>query len=270
MNDSERSESGRSLIRDLAVLLLLGIALGFGFNQVQRASGSSRALPWFAKEKTLAKLEDSGAVPAPTSAAVVAPAASSTTPASATPATSSAPAAKEAPAKTDAPMRPMPSSPGSDFAPPPASPPAASRPGKRPDVTDGPATAAPRATVPALPVIPDSDEPREAGYATIQALHTLKAALFVDARSAEEYAEAHIPGAVNLSFDEVFRKPDLVKSIDSGGRPIVTYCGGGDCELSKSLAFAFIEAGHRKVLVFMAGLPGWKAAGNEVTTGARP
>src|SRR5262249_43892241 len=195
-------DSGR-LLREVTWILLVGIALGLGFNQVLRASGSSRALPWVSKERpALAKLED--AAPAQATPASSGSAADAATP----------PPAAAKPAR----VAPAPAPQHSAAAP------------RTARATRDTSRTRPDTSAAKLPVIPDAREPREAGYATIKLLHDAKAALFVDARSAEEYAEAHIPGAVNLPFDDVFKQPDLVKSIDAGGRPIVCYCGGGDCE----------------------------------------
>ena len=83
-------------------------------------------------------------------------------------------------------------------------------------------------------VIPDSREPVEASLDIVRRLHADGAAVFLDARTAAEYAEGHIAGAVNVPFDDVFKHPELLKSVDAKGRPVVTYCGGGDCELSRS------------------------------------
>jgi rhodanese-related sulfurtransferase len=285
-----RPDSGYALALDIATIVLVGATLGVAFNGVQRASGSNRALPWVAHERKLAKLEDVlSAPPAPPPASPGAPEpnqATGRTAASAhaipvpadpdlatgkSPAPMGAvhsatqPATRAAPSDTNPAVhagRPTRAEPATRSAPPPA-------PRAEPvaGATPPPATTSTSAPV---PEIPDTREPLEAGYATVKALHVANAALFVDARSSEEYAAGHIPGAVNLPFDDVFGKPELAKSIDPKGRPIVTYCGGGDCELSKSLAFALIEAGQRKVLVFVAGLPGWKDAGNPVATGATP
>ncbi len=121
-----------------------------------------------------------------------------------------------------------------------------------------------------LPTVPDSDQPLEADYSMVKKFWDAKAALFLDAREASEYAEGHIPGAVSLPYDDVFKDPGKAKSVDSNGRVIVCYCSGGDCELSKNLAAALIDAGHKKVLVFMGGMPGWKEAGAPVVTGTEP
>jgi rhodanese-related sulfurtransferase len=276
MTEPQRpSESGLVLAIDIATIVLLGVSLGVAFNGVQKASGSSRALPWVAHEKTLAKLEDVAGAATPAtgaSAAIGAPipgtaTAAGTPPANRTPGSTAAPATRRAdvdPKSAAHPSAPASTNPhGSAPRAPDAAPSAPTSGTSSPPANGSPAA-------PAVPNIPDSREPLEAGYATIKALHVAQAALFVDARSAQEYAEGHIPGAVNLPFDDVFKKPELAKSIANGGRPIVTYCGGGDCELSKSLAFALIEAGQRKVLVFLGGLPGWKDAGNPVSTGPQP
>jgi rhodanese-related sulfurtransferase len=132
------------------------------------------------------------------------------------------------------------------------------------------ATGAGGAAAANVPAIPDTREPLEANYSVVKALHDANAAVFLDARSAEEYAAGHIPGAISMPFDDVFKKPDLAKNLDDKGKPIVTYCDGGDCELSKDLAFSLIDNGHKKVVFFKDGLPGWKSAGNPVSTGSQP
>jgi len=119
-------------------------------------------------------------------------------------------------------------------------------------------------------VVPESREPLESGLAIVRQLHEAGSGLFLDARSAEEYAAGHIAGAVSLPFDDVFKDPRRLAQIEDGGRPIVTYCGGGDCDLSRNLAMSLIDAGRRRVVVFTGGLPEWKNAGLAVHTGAQP
>jgi len=62
--------------------------------------------------------------------------------------------------------------------------------------------------------------------------------------------------------------PVRLEAFDAGGKPIIIYCGGGTCELSMNLAFALVDAGKKKVLVFMGGWPEWQASGFPVATGA--
>jgi rhodanese-related sulfurtransferase len=115
-----------------------------------------------------------------------------------------------------------------------------------------------------LPVIPELDRPVQAELDAVKRLFDADAALIVDAREPAEFAEAHIAGAINLPYDEVSAEPDRLAALDTGGRPIVVYCGGGECELSMDLAYELIYAGHSRVLVYMGGFPEWEAAGYPV------
>lgn len=101
-----------------------------------------------------------------------------------------------------------------------------------------------------------------------------KGATVVDARSAAEFAEGHIKGAVNVPYKEKSeKKPDFDASMDSvdlarlpadKGAPIVTYCNGHDCWKSYKLSTAAIKAGYKKIHWLRDGLPGWKGKGYPV------
>lgn len=85
-------------------------------------------------------------------------------------------------------------------------------------------------------------------------------AIFVDSRSEEEYAEGHIPGAVNLPWVELDTlNPDLLDRIP-GGLEIITYCGES-CESSAELAEALVGLGYTEVKVLLNGWPLWVEAG---------
>jgi rhodanese-related sulfurtransferase len=134
-------------------------------------------------------------------------------------------------------------------------------------VSDDPMAIPPGGGVAAgLPEIPALDRPIEIQLAAVKQLVDAGAALVVDAREPDEYAEGHIPGAVNLPFDEATSEPERLEGLPSGGRPIVVYCGGGSCELSLSLAWELIFAGHTRVTVYMGGFPEWVAAGYPTAT----
>jgi rhodanese-related sulfurtransferase len=112
---------------------------------------------------------------------------------------------------------------------------------------------------------PESDEPLQIQIAGVKRLFDAGDALILDAREPDEFEAGHIAGAVNLPFSEV--NPDRIEGVDSGGRPIVTYCDG-ECEVSMDLAWELVlQAGHRKVLVFVGGFPEWEEAGYPVGTG---
>ncbi len=86
-------------------------------------------------------------------------------------------------------------------------------------------------------------------------------AVFVDARTEEDYLEGHIAGAVLLpayQFEERidnFRKtiPPFVK--------IITYCSGRECEDSHVLAQCLLDEGYTDVSVFVDGYPAWEEKG---------
>ena len=260
-----QDEQGGKLWLGLIGIVLVGLALGVGHNAMQRAAGPRHGLAWIKREVKLMSLEglaeaatgDSATVDtlaAAAGAASSSPAASDT--ATHTTATRDTTHAK-APSKGAKPTT-------KDGKPVPAATAATTVPAK-PAV---PTTSAPTPAVADIPTVPDTREPLEAHLASIRKLYDAGVTTIVDARSPEEYAEGHISGAVSMPFDEVFKDPDKVKTLVTHGRPvIVTYCGGGDCDLSRNLAFSLIDAGHKKVLVFLEGYPGWKDSGAPVTIG---
>lgn len=97
-----------------------------------------------------------------------------------------------------------------------------------------------------------------------------QSALFLDARPEEEYAEAHIPGAISVpphSFEERFL--DLMDEMDEGSALIV-YCSGVECSDSIELAERFLEVGYSDIAVFEDGWRAWVAAGGAVAEGPEP
>lgn len=252
-----------SLLRDVAVIVLVGIALGAAHNAYLLGSGPRAGLSWIKEERRLVKLED--VLPAPADSAPATSVAPAQPPAGAPANVAVAPAGdpKAAPAKPAASAGPV----SSKQAPPASATAPATSPAGTPATSPPAAAASPPADVPA---IPETREPIETGLAIVRRLYAANAAVFVDARTAGEYAEGHIAGALHLSFDDVFRDPALAKSLGDRGLPIVTYCGGGDCDLSRNLAFSLIDAGHKRVLVFLDGLPAWEQAGLPVRKGPQP
>ncbi len=75
--------------------------------------------------------------------------------------------------------------------------------------------------------------------------------LFVDARSAAEYANGHIPGAVLASAEltELLNEP----------RPLVLYCTGVECEDSLLLALELRKLGREDISIFIGGMDIWRS-----------
>jgi rhodanese-related sulfurtransferase len=93
--------------------------------------------------------------------------------------------------------------------------------------------------------------------------------VMVDARSPEEYALGHIPGAINIPEGQVelnFRKFEkLLKQASL----LIIYCSGGSCGTSEEVAKELIAKGisNSKVAVDQDGLPGWIRTKNPIETG---
>ena len=118
-----------------------------------------------------------------------------------------------------------------------------------------------------LPEIPAVGRPVQIELGALRQYFEARGAVIVDAREAWEFEEGHIPGALSLPYDEAATDPARLESLDTAGRPIITYCGGGSCELSLNLADELIYAGHPQVAVFMGGFPEWIADGLPVEAG---
>jgi len=91
----------------------------------------------------------------------------------------------------------------------------------------------------------------------------IRGAVVVDVREPDEYANGHVPGAVNIPLSQV---PARVADVPPGGRVFVL-CASGN--RSKDATDALRAAGLDAVSV-RGGTKGWVQAGHAVTGGARP
>ena len=96
------------------------------------------------------------------------------------------------------------------------------------------------------------------------------AAVFIDARSEEDYARGHIQNARCLPWQEVdLRFMGVTEALDLE-IPIVTYCDGEKCELSHNLAPFLRDAGFLNTRVLVNGWTLWQQAGLPVESGMPP
>jgi rhodanese-related sulfurtransferase len=94
------------------------------------------------------------------------------------------------------------------------------------------------------------------------------AAVFIDARSEQDYAQGHIQNACSLPWQEVDLKfMGVMEALDLE-MPIVTYCDGENCELSHNLALFLRDAGFLNTRVLVNGWTLWQQAGLPVESGA--
>ena len=132
-------------------------------------------------------------------------------------------------------------------------------------------TAVPPAQPAALAPAPDGDNLPRLSLSGAKDRFDRQSALFLDARSPEEYKQGHIPGALDFyadDFDKV--APQMLPQMPDKNREIVAYCHGTSCDLSIHLAQKLTEQGYRHVEVFFGGWPEWKKAGYPIRSGETP
>ncbi len=86
-------------------------------------------------------------------------------------------------------------------------------------------------------------------------------AVIVDARAAELYREAHIPGAVSLPLGDVDERLGAFLAQVPPERTVIAYCSGYGCPDSFDLGMRLLAEGYRDVRVFEGGLPEWEDRG---------
>ncbi len=98
-----------------------------------------------------------------------------------------------------------------------------------------------------------------------------------DVRPQAHYREAHIPGAINVTYqmnspkeveyDDTVDAFDISKLPQDKNTPIIFQCNGAECWYSYKAARYMLHRGYTKIYWFRTGLPAWKAAGYPVRKG---
>lgn len=148
-------------------------------------------------------------------------------------------------------------------APPSGAPPAAVTPG----ATDDPFGLS---SVSDASTMPKLGRPVQVTVTQVREFVEKRSVVIIDAREPAEYAAGHIPGAINMPFDEYITDTVRLEAFDQQGKPILVYCGGVTCELSMKLGFALVAAGKEPVLVYTGGWPEWNEMKYPVAQGAQP
>ena len=79
-----------------------------------------------------------------------------------------------------------------------------------------------------------------------------EASTFIDTRDADQFAEATIPGAINIEWRQVL---DRIDEIPDSGK-VILFCNTGS--LSAQATFALRVAGRENVVVLQSGFIGWQ------------
>jgi rhodanese-related sulfurtransferase len=90
--------------------------------------------------------------------------------------------------------------------------------------------------------------------------------LFIDARPADEFAEIHVPQALNITPEMLEKQgPAPLRGI-AKEREIVVYCSQTSCDLSLKVAEKLQALGFSRVRAFMGGWRAWDEAGYPAAT----
>lgn len=91
-----------------------------------------------------------------------------------------------------------------------------------------------------------------------QALANSKAnKVVLDVRTAPEFAQGHLSGAVMIDFNQANFKENVLKLDKS--KPVFVYCAAG--ARSKNAASVLVDLGFKQVFDLRGGLHAWKSAG---------
>jgi len=107
---------------------------------------------------------------------------------------------------------------------------------------------------------------REQAYVAFVA----KSALFLDGRTAEEYAEGHIAAALSLPAEDFeSRFPEIVDQMEAAPA-LITYCRSIECSEGVEIADRLREMLPNPIYVYERGWEAWQEAGYPATKGEEP
>lgn len=116
----------------------------------------------------------------------------------------------------------------------------------------------------ALDIAPEKGTFKEINTQQAKLLFDKKRGFWIDARPAANFAESHIPGAINIYPEELRNHLNDLPVQNMDGL-IVVYCNGGLCELSHELAEQLVGLGFTRVVVYAGGFDEWTANNYTVT-----
>ncbi len=96
------------------------------------------------------------------------------------------------------------------------------------------------------------------------------AAKAVDSRSPAEYADGHIPGAVNLDLATVSDRKDAIDPALARYKTLVVYGEDPGSGSARAMAKRLMRSGAKDVRLLGGGFLEWKGAGLRVEQSARP
>jgi rhodanese-related sulfurtransferase len=94
------------------------------------------------------------------------------------------------------------------------------------------------------------------------ASHQAGEAIFLDARSPDQFAAGHIRGAINVPFEDVYGFLERVfEAVPGYDALVIAYCDGEACALSEDLALLLRDLGYSNARVLINGWTLWRSHG---------
>jgi len=91
-------------------------------------------------------------------------------------------------------------------------------------------------------------------------------ALFIDARPVDEFAEIHVPKALNITPEMLDEGRAAQVTGLAKDREIVVYCSQVSCDLALKVAEKLQALGFSRVMAFVGGFRAWDEAGYPAAT----
>jgi len=113
----------------------------------------------------------------------------------------------------------------------------------------------------ALALAAFAGEYKEISVKDARALVDGKKAVFLDANGTESFKKGRIPGALDYQVVKSGLAASLPKDKNA---TIVAYCGGPKCRAYETAAKAASDLGYKNIRHLVAGISGWKEAGQPV------
>lgn len=93
--------------------------------------------------------------------------------------------------------------------------------------------------------------------------------VLIDVLPEESYQQEHLPGAVNIPYNDENFIAKVENYVMHKNDEIVVYCAHKECTASDKAAEKLQEAGYKNVADFEGGLKEWKKAGHQLHNGQR-
>ena len=91
-------------------------------------------------------------------------------------------------------------------------------------------------------------------------------AILIDARGESEFAEGHLPGALNIPYENLFDHTATLDYEVPRDATVIVYCTSVTCDLGDKLARELRLMDYERVVLYRGGWDEWSEAGYPTET----